>query len=1383
MRILGANERSNVSGAEELGKSNYFIGNKPEEWRAGIPNYARVLYEEIYPGVSLIFHGSNQRQLEYDFVIAPGTDPRTIHLGFEGANTSTLDVNGNLVLHTDDGEVIWKAPIAYQEIDGVRQSVVAEYDINARNEVSFRVGSYDREQALVIDPVLIYSTYLGGTGSDVASSVALDAAGNVYITGDTNSEDFPISNALQQQRAGGVAAFITKLSPGGNALVYSTYLGGVTHGSGSSAIAVDAAGYAYITGSTSSDTFPTVNAYQQQIAPRQNATPEDAFVAKLSPSGDSLVYSTYLGGNCRDGGHDIAVDGSGNAYVTGFTGMGEFQPCSEAANFPTVNALQAVHGGLKDAFLAKLAPAGNSLVYSTYLGGNLDDYATALSIDDSGSVYLTGAAVSGNFPTFNALDGSKNGGDVNVFVAKVLPDGSALAYSTFLGSCGIGWDIALDGAGSTYITGDSCSPDFPQVNPVQSTYGGLHDAFVARLSSSGQSLLFSSYLGGNSEDVGHGITVDDIGDIYVTGYTFSTNFPMRDAVQSTKSAGLDAFVTKISQRSRSGGLTACGALVYSSYLGGTDPSSASDFPSEDRGVDIAVDSTRHAYVVGFTSAVDFPIANAIQSSKRGIRDAFVSKFDVGPDPPVEPIARAGTDLTVAEDAAANLDGTLSTDPDCDVLNYHWEQIAGPAVTLSDPTAARPGFTAPTVASAGATLTFQLTVDDGVHISTADMVNVTITNINQEAVAQAGADQIVQQGSIVTLHGGESYDADGDPLIYIWWQIEGTHVALSDDNAVTPMFTAPAAGEILAFQLFVFDPETWKKFLDDGYLPVSDLVQVFVTGVSPDTDKDGVLDANDNCPTHANPNQEDTDGDGVGDSCDNCRVNANPQQEDDDGDGVGDVCDNCRTTPNSDQADTDGDGIGNVCDNCRFTANQDQADTDGDGVGDACDNCRTNANPSQEDADSDGIGDGCDNCRVTANADQADLDHDGVGDACDNCRLTANPTQEDADRDGVGDTCDNCRATANPEQIDADGDGVGDACDNCRLNPNSDQADADADGVGDVCDSCRGSANANQLDTDGDGIGDVCDNCRMTLNPDQADADGDGVGDVCDNCRTTTNNDQADLDHDGVGDACDNCRATANVDQIDSDGDGVGDVCDNCRVTANANQTDADNDGVGDVCDNCRVKANPDQNDSDRDGVGDSCDNCSTTPNPDQRDTNGDGVGDVCTPFQFPENAQFVVGDLANLSPGVTLYFWGSQWAKNNRLSGGAAPTSFKGFIDTPDAPDCGQDWASRPGNSAQPPSAIPEYVALIVASRIQSDGSIISGDVKRIVIVKTNPGYGPSPGQAGTGQVVAIICMTNKQSATVWFELLNMDRSTLPFAALDSLHTVPNSLSELMIWS
>jgi hypothetical protein len=413
-------------------------------------------------------------------------------------------------------------------------------------------------------------------------------------------------------------------------------------------------------------------------------------------------------------------------------------------------------------------------------------------------------------------------------------------------------------------------------------------------------------------------------------------------------------------------------------------------------------------------------------------------------------------------------------------------------------------------------------------------------------------------------------------------------------------------------------------------------------------------------------------------------------------------------------DSDNDGVPDASDNCPTTPNPDQADVDGDGVGDACDACPTD--PSK-------INPGACGCGVP----DTDSDGDGTPDCSDACPNDPQKTHPGSCGCGVPDT-------------DTDHDGVPDCVDNCPLRANPDQADADHDGVGDVCDNCPRNANPHQEDSDHDGVGDACDNCRGTSNPRQEDSDHDGVGDACDNCRETSNPRQEDSDHDGVGDACDNCRVTPNPHQEDADHDGVGDACDNCPRNANPRQEDADHDGVGDACDNCPSNANPRQEDADRDGVGDACDNCPTTPNPDQRDSDGDGVGDLCTPYQLPAGGDFVIGDLVDLTGGATVYFWGSQWEQNNPMSGGSGPNAFKGFEDGTATPACGMTWTSGPGNSSHPPPTVPQFMAVIVASSVQKNGSVITGNVREIVIIQTDPGYGPSPGHVGTGRVVAILC-------------------------------------------
>jgi len=385
-----------------------------------------------------------------------------------------------------------------------------------------------------------------------------------------------------------------------------------------------------------------------------------------------------------------------------------------------------------------------------------------------------------------------------------------------------------------------------------------------------------------------------------------------------------------------------------------------------------------------------------------------------------------------------------------------------------------------------------------------------------------------------------------------------------------------------------------------------------------------------------PNVTDTDGDGIVDSQDNCPEDANQDQADSDTDGVGDECDNCVNVINEDQTDADQDGVGDVCDNAPDDPNAGQGDADGDGIGDVTDNCRNLANPDQADADSDNVGDACDNCLNAPNTSQTDVDGDAAGDACDNCPSIANPSQADADDDGVGDACDNCEAVANPEQTDNNGNGVGDAC----------EGDRDSDGVDDVNDNCLAIPNPDQDDTDADGRGDPCDNCPDIANPDQVDADGDGLGDACDNCPNASNSSQADDDGDGVGDPCDNCPGDANAGQEDADDDGIGDVCegdqdgdgiidddDNCVANSNPAQTDSDSDGLGNLCDNCPTTVNAphtvatdcnddddttddgeavgEQCDRDGDSVGDECDNCPDKANAGQEDSDGDGIGNAC----------------------------------------------------------------------------------------------------------------------------------------------------------------------------
>ncbi len=587
-RLVGEGERPE--------RVNSFAGRDPRRWRTNVPAYDRVRYRDVYPGIDLVYYG-NQRRLEYDFVVAPGADPNAVTLDFEGATGMTIDARGDLVLGTGETSVRQQRPVVYQERDGVRQYVSGAYAMRGDRTVGFRVGSYDPTRPLVIDPIIDFATYLGGTGDDRALGAAVDATGAVYITGYTASANFPTTGAVDPSfGGGGTDAFVVKLSPDGSRAIYTTYVGGDGQDAGTG-IAVDAGGNAYVAGYTSSSDFPLASAIQG--AQRGMA---DAFVLKLGPTGSTLSYSTYLGGDELDLGSDVAVDAAGNAYVTGVT---------ESADFPTVRAIQGVYGGEKDAFLTKVSADGSELEYSTYLGGSGMDGALSVAVGPTGDAYVTGATSSRDFPVESALQTRHGGGAFDAFAVRVAPTGGTLVYSTYLGGAGEdgGYRLTLDAAGNACVAGETGSTDFPTVSPVQATLGGLVDAFVAKIAPTGARLVTSTYLGGADVDRATGIAVDATGNVYVTGFTRSTDFPMAGAMQPVARGNKDGFVAKLAPS----GAT----LLSSTYFGGF---------LDDEPFDLAVTASGDLYLIGHTTSPDLPTRNALQPSFRGTRDLFVAKL-------------------------------------------------------------------------------------------------------------------------------------------------------------------------------------------------------------------------------------------------------------------------------------------------------------------------------------------------------------------------------------------------------------------------------------------------------------------------------------------------------------------------------------------------------------------------------------------------------------------------------------------------------------------------------------------------------------------------------------------------------------------------------------
>jgi hypothetical protein len=600
MRFAGARARPEVEGIDPLpARSHYFVGSDPKRWRADVPQYGRVTYRSLWKGIDLTFYGTAQGRLEWDFTVSPGADPKTIRLAFEGARSLRLDGEGNLVIRTEAGEVVQRRPHLYQDVGGVRTPRSGSWVLRGKRRAGFRVGGYDRTAPLVIDPVLVYSTYLGGGRDETALAVAADAAGNVFVTGWTSSTDFPTAGPpFQGSHAGTTDVFVAKLSPS-SGLVYSTYLGGggTDYGTG---IAVDVAGNAYITGETTSTDFPTAGPPFQPTS----GGGHDAFVAKLSPT-SGLVYSTYLGGGGYDVGNGIAVDAAGSAYLTGATDSWDLP----LAGLP----FQITPGGGFDAFVAALGPT-STLVYSTYLGSVGEDVGLGVAADAAGNAYVTGKTDSASFPTAGPPFQASIGGSTDAFVAKLSP-ARGLAYSTFLGGADAdaGSAIAVDGAGGALVAGDTLSTDFPTAGPPsQPSAGGYYDAFVAKVSPT-PALVYSTFLGGSGYDFASGIATDGAGSAYVAGVTASADFPTAGRpIRAAPAGGFDAFVARLGPTS---------SLVYSTYLGGS---------RDDTGAGIALDALRNVYVAGTTNSTDFPTAGTpFQPSSAGRSDAFVASLGSG----------------------------------------------------------------------------------------------------------------------------------------------------------------------------------------------------------------------------------------------------------------------------------------------------------------------------------------------------------------------------------------------------------------------------------------------------------------------------------------------------------------------------------------------------------------------------------------------------------------------------------------------------------------------------------------------------------------------------------------------------------------------------------
>jgi hypothetical protein len=693
--LKGAADAPQIGGVDRLpGKSNYFIGNNPKKWHTDVPNYAGVELKNVYPGIDLIYHGSERARLEFDFRLAPGADPNAIRLGFKGIHKLSLDDRGNLLVRVGDRELIEPAPVIYQQTASKRRTIAGGWKLRGGREASFKVAAYDPSRPIVIDPI-VFSTFLGGSGACDGAGICLgdngslryvDATGNSYVSGAAYSPDFPTSAGAFQTVNHGTGNhtynfFVTELNSTGTGLVYSTYVGGsgtcingsvFCLGDMGSINHVDATtGDVYASGSAFSTDFPTTGGAFQTVNHGAGNHTSNVFLIKLNSSGTALIYSTYLGGSgsCSNGvctgdeGFTGFVDPSGNVYVAGGTSSPDFP--TTAGAFQTTN--KGANNGTSNVFVTKLNSSGTALIYSTYLGGSgtctspgscSGDIGIISFVETSGEVYVSGTAFSPDFPTtagaFQILNHAAANNTSNVFVTKLNSTGTALIYSTYLGGSGTclsgicsgenGGVGFIDSSGDAYVSGETHSPDFPTTpGAFQTTWKGAtnktSDLFATKLNSTGTALIYSTYLGGSgicnfpvcSGDFGNIDYIDTMGNAYISGTAFSSDFPTTPGAFQTTNKGAanhtsEVFVTKLNSTGS--------APIFSTYLGGSGSCNGLTGCSGDSGNIFSVDSSGVVYLSGTAYSADFPTTpGAFQTTNKGAgnhtSNVFVTTLNSG----------------------------------------------------------------------------------------------------------------------------------------------------------------------------------------------------------------------------------------------------------------------------------------------------------------------------------------------------------------------------------------------------------------------------------------------------------------------------------------------------------------------------------------------------------------------------------------------------------------------------------------------------------------------------------------------------------------------------------------------------------------------------------
>ncbi len=671
--FVGTSSGLEIIGEEMLDyKCNYFLGNDQSRWKTDVPNYSSILYRNLYNGISLRYYG-NDSGLEYDFLVAPGADPSQIEIRYDGIESLAVNSDGELEVTTIWGTMVESCPYIYQ-VDGDDQiELSGSYELLSDNSFGFAIDAdYNTSLPVIIDPVLVFSTYFGAARGDYALGVELDNYQNMYITGVTSSSDFPLVFPFQDTYAGNIDVFVTKMTPGGS-LLFSTYVGGYGQEEWPT-MDVDDEYSIYISGRTFSDDFPTHLGFSSEMNGNS-----DLYAFKLSAAGNEMIYGTFLGGSSDDYAGYVAVDVNRRLYVCAITDSDDFPLVNPFQGYPSTNPASY------DLTVTRFNQTGDALEYSTYLGGTEDESVLGIAVDPAGCAVVCGYTYSPEFPMENPFDATLEGCDG--YITKFGPEGNTLVFSTYFGGSNNDWVecVDLDIYGNVYVTGSTRSTDFPLVNPYQAEFRGgndiITDLFISKFDPTGTTLMYSTFLGGTGDDFVERIMVDEVGIAYIAGYTYSPDFPLVNPLYGTLNGTYDVSLSSLTPNGQ--------LLTFSTYLGGSEMESAWD---------IALDENRNIQMVGYTKSLDFPLVDPIQTTLKGTYDGFVCTIELGccvglagnadNDPNdllsildadyfINWLHRGGPAPACEAEGDFNGNGIMGTDDIAEMVDYLFRQAPGP----------------------------------------------------------------------------------------------------------------------------------------------------------------------------------------------------------------------------------------------------------------------------------------------------------------------------------------------------------------------------------------------------------------------------------------------------------------------------------------------------------------------------------------------------------------------------------------------------------------------------------------------------------------------------------------------------------------------------------